>query len=165
MKYRTPFFVTLSITLLYANPTAALTMSQEILRCDAIQSRVEKLECFEQLADVVANSRVVSIPIERLDEPNTPLNRRTRNEDIHEFGLESQKKEKMVQASIAVVRKLNRGQFELTLDNEQIWRELEASNRSAYVPGQLVTIERTFIGSYRMRVADSGFVARVKRIK
>ena len=143
----------------------AVTMSREILRCDAMESRVDKLECFEALADIVANSRVVSVPIEVLEEPMTSRDRRKQDERVHEFGLEDVPQDNTIEASIAGVREMSHGEFELTLDNEQVWRELEASRRATYAPGQRITIERTFLGSFRMRVSESGFVTRVKRIK
>jgi hypothetical protein len=67
----------------------------------------------------------------------------------------------------ARVRKVTRqrdGRFEVTLDNEQVWRQTESESRAIVAEGDEVTIREASLGSYLL--VTSGRVAtRVRRAR
>ncbi len=65
---------------------------------------------------------------------------------------------------IAGVRKLPGGQYKLTLNDGQIWREVEAKRRSRYRIGDEVVISKGFIGSFDLKSVRTGFQTKVKRV-
>ena len=135
----------------------ALRLSVEILKCAEIDVRLERLQCFDGLADVVANSKVVSIPVEDLSAPVTPA------EDG--FGLKGRRGYAGVSGTIKELAPLARGRHQFTLDNDQVWQEIEPKSRARYAVGDVVTIEKTMMGAYLLRVEATGFTNKVKRLR
>ena len=132
----------------------AASIRTELLKCAEIEARLDRLECFETLADIVANSEIITIPVEDLAKPREPT-------PDSEFGNE--RRIDQITARITNIQKLPRGQHELTLDNQQVWQEIEASTRSRYAVGDTITIERTPLGAYRLKAERNGFTNKVTR--
>ena len=70
-----------------------------------------------------------------------------------------------VVAEIAVVRKLSRGNFQLTLDNGQKWREIEYDKYTRYAVGDMVEIRRGRLGTYDLFSRKTGHRNKVRRIE
>ena len=70
----------------------------------------------------------------------------------------------VISATITQVRKLQRGQFVLTLDNGQVWRETEAKRRARFKVGQRVTIRKGRL-SDRLRNEATGYSNTVHRVR
>lgn len=164
-------------------------MSDELLRCRALDGGRARLDCYDQLADVVAEGTVITLPVEDLDaagqtrdlglpeqsarpDPGLPQPSARPDPGLREpparpdRGLrEPPVRPDRVAASIASMRRLPRGQLEVTLDNGQVWSEIESSSRSRYTLGDLITIERTRMGNYRLRVDETGYTNSVKRVR
>ncbi len=84
--------------------------------------------------------------------------------DSSQFGFDEPRDPQPVIAVIEEIRNLPRGQFVLTLDNGQVWREIEVRRQARFSVGQPVTIrKRTF--AYWLTNDDTGFSNRVKRLR
>ena len=94
-------------------------------------------------------------------EPTDPALPATRDPD-EQFGFEDRG---TLRATITRVQKLSRGQFVLTLDNGQIWREIEMRPRSRFHVGEEITIDRGLMGNYRLRLTRSGYTNSVRRLR
>ena len=72
-----------------------------------------------------------------------------------------------IASTITELRRAPRGQYYITLENGQIWREIEAKRRSrfGYEVGDGISITRSRVGAYRIRVDESGYSNTVKRIE
>ncbi len=157
--------VTVVIAMLAASGVQAATMSVELLRCAKVEGRLERLHCYDALADLVANSKVVTIPVEDLGAYADPQRYRSNAQPVQDdFGLKTSRKAD-IGAAIADITQLARGEYRLTLDNDQVWQEIEANSRAKYAIGDKVTIKRTVVGAFRLRVDKSGFTNKVTRIR
>ncbi len=70
-----------------------------------------------------------------------------------------------ITAYVAEVIALPRGNHQITLDNDQVWRENRRVRRVSYEVGDKVTISRGLLGSYRMKSHRTGMINKVRRIK
>jgi len=70
-----------------------------------------------------------------------------------------------VRGVIVGLEQAPRGQYLITLDNGQVWRETEASRRSRYEEGDAVTIKKGMFASYRLRVDATGYTQAVRRVE
>ena len=70
----------------------------------------------------------------------------------------------MLQARITAIEWLPRGEFVLTLDNGQVWRQKTTESIGALRPGDQVTIKAGKLGSFRLS-ASSARSTHVQRMK
>ena len=68
-------------------------------------------------------------------------------------------------AGITGVRKLSRGNFQLTLDNGQKWREIEYDKYARYSVGDTIEIRRGRVGTYDLVSRATGHRNKVRRIR
>ena len=68
-------------------------------------------------------------------------------------------------ATIAAVRKLPAGQFLLTFDDGQVWREIEPRRRSRYSIEDGVIVSSGFGGSFNIKSKVTGYRNKVRRVK
>ena len=68
-------------------------------------------------------------------------------------------------AGITGVRKLSRGNFQLTLDNGQKWREIEYDKYARYSVGDTIEIRRGRVGTYDLVSRTTGHRNKVRRIR
>ena len=69
-----------------------------------------------------------------------------------------------IQAKVSKLSKSVFGQYTITLDNQQVWRQTDKT-RLKLTSGQLVSIERGLMGSFFMGTEQVNKRIRVKRIK
>jgi len=136
-------------------------IKSDVERCVALRSSLQRLDCFDEfarqlLATPAADNRSVT-------EESEPEEEAAKSR----WGLlerQSIKTDKL-QGTISAVRQLPAGQYLLTLENGQIWRELEAKRRSRYRVGDEVTIRRRALGSFVLKSGRTGFQSDVKRVE
>ena len=58
-----------------------------------------------------------------------------------------------------------RGNFQITLDNGQVWRENEYEPNTTYAVGDQVTVEADFMGTQVLRNQRTRQSARVRRVR
>lgn len=68
-------------------------------------------------------------------------------------------------ATISGVRKLPAGQFLLTFENGQVWREIEPRRRSRYSIDGGVIVSSGFGGSFNVKSKVTGYRNKVRRIR
>lgn len=69
-----------------------------------------------------------------------------------------------IQARVTAVRRLPRGEQVLTLENGQVWQQIEYKAEPQYEAGDVVVIRKGVLGSYLMTRATGSPTTRVKRI-
>lgn len=183
--------IALSFTML-ATPTGpvASELGDAMMDCAAIESRLERLSCFDRLtrestvtqsaapaapASTEAEARVATPvpapqPARKMENHPIPLAARKETEapaaraGDSEFGLAEGSRGQVMRAAIVGKRKLAHGQWVLTLNNGQVWRELEPKRRARYREGDNITIRRKLM-SYRLINDRTGFSNSVRRLK
>jgi hypothetical protein len=178
----------LALVLVAALPAAAETRidPQALTRCRSIAADVERLHCYDQIADAapaapalppappavnaatadVAPTADATVPAP--DEPKAPV------AAADEFGAETLPQAAAAKAEQAPdeIRSRIPGEFRgwdaktrFELENGQVWECVNC--RSVYLLKQNpeVTIKRSFIGGYWLRVDGLNTQARVRRIK
>ena len=98
----------------------------------------------------------------------------TKNEQVtghkdkapQEFGLERQKEyeQDKISAHVKSIKKNPYGLAKITLDNGQVWKQLDGGNIRLKT-GDEVTINRGALGSFNLRKAGYNRLFKVKRIK
>ena len=68
-----------------------------------------------------------------------------------------------ITAEIVRLKKLMRGNFQITLDNGQVWRENEYEPNTTYAVGDRVTIKSGFMGTHDLKNERTRQSARVRR--
>lgn len=72
---------------------------------------------------------------------------------------------KGIKATIVRVQKLSRGTHLLTMDDGQVWQEIEYDVKTRYGAGDEVVIKRAFFGSYILISHTTGHANKVRRVK
>jgi len=72
---------------------------------------------------------------------------------------------KELHATIVAVKKLSLGQYVLTFDDGQVWREIETRRRSRYKIGDQIVITRVFGGSFDLKSKTTGYHNKVRRLE
>jgi hypothetical protein len=80
------------------------------------------------------------------------------------LGPEKENRPARIAAVISDVKRLSRGNHQLTLENGQVWRELEYDVKVRYEPGDEVIIKRALFGSYTLTSTATGQSNKVQRI-
>lgn len=70
-----------------------------------------------------------------------------------------------IAGEIVRLRKLTHGNFQITLDNGQVWRENEYEPNTTYAVGDQVTVEVDFMGTRVLRNKRTRQSARVRRVR
>jgi hypothetical protein len=71
---------------------------------------------------------------------------------------------KQITAAVTSLRRSEDGMIILTLDNGQVWRQQDSDVRMMMAPGDVVTVIRASLGTFR--IADkSGRFSRFKRVR
>lgn len=69
-----------------------------------------------------------------------------------------------ITGSIAKVSNRPTGEWVVTLDDGQVWAQIDASSRARLVVGESVTIRKASLGSYLL-VTSGGIATRVRRVR
>ncbi len=142
--------------------------------CGRIENQNARLICYDRLFRVVTKSSAADVPPLALSiaaepelvgtEPVTPVDLQ------NNFGQEridrtEQRKVELKELSSTVVKleKRLRGQYQFTLDNGQIWQQIEAERRQ-FRSNTEVIIRKAAFGSYWLDAGKQG-VTKVKRIQ
>lgn len=136
-------------------------LADAIAQCASQDDQLDRLLCYDQFSEVAG--RPVPTPAAKAAVPVAPPVAAPDPEA--EFGLNAPRAEQVdtIQSAIADVAKGPYGQWTLTLDNGQRWRQVE-SRRYKVQAGQVVTIERAALGSFLLSVEGRGGTTRVKRV-
>jgi len=139
----------------FAQQSAPLVV--DIASCVGIESVLERLECFDDLARAAqAQAAPTRAAEDRFGLPD---------EEARARGSREPEGVREIRGEVAALREIVPGQLEITLTNGQVWRQTN-SDRYALQPGFTVRIYPTRFGQYYRLTAEvlRGFV-QVERIR
>lgn len=162
---------------------AAPSVEQQLTQCASIQDKLDRLICFDQLAQDVATNKatVVTTPTQASTAPvatSTPAvaapvvaapvaTSAPKAEAIEEFGLKKKAEEDKVDKlyfEVASTDKDPYGALIVTLTNGQVWKQTELE-RYKVKKGQRIYIEAGALGSFLLGTDDRNSTTRVKRLR
>ncbi len=137
--------ILLAALLTFASGLVAQTLPEQVRQCAAIEGSEQRLACYDAISEGL---------IERVEES---------------FGQEDELIADMVEAApesiqvaIASIQRNADNQMIITLDNGQIWRQIDI-NRVTWEEGEVVEITRGMLNSFFMRSTEGGRRMRVSR--
>lgn len=151
---------------------------ERVRACATQVDDARRLACYDSALSVgidAARSKATS-PVVPQNEPTVsprptrPLDERSAVErfgyrgDIAREEQASEVELEMLQARIAAIEWLPRGQFVITLDNGQVWRQKTTQSIGSLEPGDQVTIRAGSLGSFRLS-GSSNRSTQVRRVK
>ena len=180
-------FVNASVLALFITQTAvAAELADTLIECRALPSAVARLDCYDQLADAqtaTTNQATKTGTVKRAAPAATVAEAAatvtvepmasTSQEAV--FGKNEAEILKSAQevvgtteidqmdARVLEVRKSATGKAVITLDNGQVWKQIDSSNLRLSDDDR-VTIRRASLGSFMLRKTDGKVLMRVKRI-
>jgi len=184
---RLKLFVTASVLALSVAQTAGgAELADALIDCRALASAVARLDCYDQLADTqtaTTNQATQTGTVERaaptaaaIETAATATMESTadasqeaffgKNEaEIRKSARESAGTTEIDQmdARVSEVRKSATGKAIITLDNGQVWKQIDSSRLRLSSDDQ-VTIRRASLGSFMLYKTGSKSLMRVKRI-
>lgn len=159
----------------------------DAIACRDISEPLARLACLDKAAETLAVTRIIReeeiAEQKREERENFGLAGAPRNTDDPieteaEFGSEGvkdlrrdrdEKRLKAIESKIAEIRINKFGKVTLTLENGQVWRQLDSDDKLLHFPkgDRLYTAEvkRSVFGNYRLNVPELKRVIRVSRIK
>ncbi|WP_299592130.1 hypothetical protein [uncultured Microbulbifer sp.] len=126
-------------------PTQAETVNEELQQCSQFSDDKKRLACFDKLAGSLQQHAEKQFGQEQ--------------KQVIEEAPDS------ITATVTSATKGAFGKYTFTLDNGQVWRQVESSSRNIWRGGEQITVERGALGSFIMRKATGGRSLRVKRVK
>lgn len=146
----------------------AETVSEAILKCKAEQNSLQRLLCFDKVAENISGLKDQSFSEAQASAPVaaavTP-NNNTAQRQQQDFGKTPiDETPDALSSRVTKVKKDRLKRQTLTLQNGQVWREIGSSGH-VVTNGQQVTIEKGLFGSYYLSVDGSNRELQVKRIK
>ena len=159
----------LTLALACAYPLAATAEAT----CRAIADPLERLECYDQRVDETSaearsssseSSGPPAVPDDDSAESSS-VPTKAAAEATAEFGKRAHpgRSVETVTATVSRVERLAYGKIRISLDNGQIWRQLD-SKRIRLAAGDTATIKAGHLDSYRLRKEGATTAIRVKRV-
>jgi len=184
---RLKLFVTASVLALSVAQTAGgAELADALLDCRALASAVARVDCYDQLADtqtatmnqatqigtveraapaVAATETAASATMEATADASQEAFFGKNEEEIRKSARESAGTTEIDQmdARVLEVRKSATGKAIITLDNGQVWKQIDSSRLRLSSDDQ-VSIRRASLGSFMLYKTGSKSLMRVKRI-
>ena len=194
MKNRVRFF-SLAASLLMAAPAMAQSSAPSAVdrmnACRGIADNEARLACFDAALQPPAETAQAQAPearVEMEEQQASSFGLSTPKPDAapeakpqqtaEEFGAEvlPQEREKKkserlseITSGVAAIDVVRYDKLVITLDNGQVWRQLNSDSETVLVPGDpqqySVKIKRSFMGSYRMTIKELRRTIRVTRVE
>jgi len=143
--------------------TAHADIVGEVLRCKGISEDSGRLACYDAISAEALNKTVrggqeIAGTAGKLGDGTQTFGQES---VVHEVKTQPQTLTAKIDGSIRGIRK---GML-IHLNNGQAWRCVDDREVDFDAESPEVTIDRNFIGSYWMTLADSGYRVRVRRVK
>ena len=136
----------------------ATPVEEALLQCTAISKDKERLSCFDEAISALKQETEVRAA-------------KQQEKAVEEFGVTVRAAEKELQElgdKVSEVRLDYNGRAIVTLENGQVWRQIQSSSRpilSVEIDRiETATIKRAALGSYRMTVEPLGRSFKVRRV-
>jgi len=170
----------LCVALISVCCTAPAVGGPSVDTCRAIANDTRRLTCFDDLyprlpANTSAAETVAVVPAPPLPAKESPQQSKSRDTEA-QFGLSPaqlqaamrpDKQRVLADGVSASVSGIARGpdyKFVVSLDNGQVWRQIEVDSLAWPRPGEPVTIRHGVLGSF-MLVTAQGAASHVRRVK
>ncbi len=156
----------------------AETVSEAIVKCKSEQNSLQRLLCFDKIADNISDLQDQSFAEARANAPQPAVTTgnvtagnvanditRTTNQQQDDFGrapVDDTPDELSSNVTKVETDRLRRQT--MTLQNGQVWREVGSSGHKVE-NGQDVTVKKGLFGSYYLSVEGSNRQLQVKRIR
>ena len=132
---------------------AAQDFGGALLKCTGIADTSQRLACYDALA------RAPELPAKQFGAEQLP----------RESNPAPAPEDNSITGTVTELSLTPFGRFVVTLDNGQIWRQLDADTARFVPPGNLaqasVTISRGALGSYNLQFAGQNGLYKVRRLK
>ena len=147
----------------------AETVSEAILKCKAEQNSLQRLLCFDKVAENISGLKDQSFSDAQASAPPAdavlPTTSKGQRQPRDDFGKTPvDETPDALSSRVTKVKKDTLKRQTVTLQNGQVWREIGSSGHIVK-SGQQVTIEKGLFGSYYLSVDGSNREMQVKRIK
>ena len=151
---------------LVAAGTAAAATTAEFLACAAVKDDARRLACFDAVVDRAQAAPANQAPAVAA----APLSQEEK------FGLRGELKQEkaqkvpelqeleQLQAQVTKVSTKPHGELVVTLENGQVWAEIQTNSGARVKVGERVTIKAGALGSFLL-VAPNGRSTRVTRVR
>jgi hypothetical protein len=127
------------------------TLADGMRRCSGQTDQAQRLACFDTLVgtlpQIEADRVGLTAEIARKRDPQA----------------QQRTEEAVLQGKIAALRLGPRGEYIFTLDNQQVWMQMQVETNKTFVLGETVRIEHGAMGSLWL-AADKNRMTRVRRI-
>jgi hypothetical protein len=127
--------------------------------CVALLRDAERLACYDRaVAALRAGEKTAAVSAENM------FGASASTQGNPEQGGVKREELKQITAAVTSLRRSEDGMIILTLDNGQVWRQQDSDVRMMMAPGDVVTVIRASLGTFR--IADkSGRFSRFKRVR
>ena len=138
--------------------------TQTLEQCLTIENDLHRLMCYDKVANAIVNPEkttvTASVTLRTAPDPQA--------DPQAVFGLEHKQENETEEADtliaiINTVTRAPRGELILTLDNNQVWRQIGADGFRVNA-GQVVVISRGAFNSFLLKLQDGNKSIRVKRV-
>jgi hypothetical protein len=151
--------------------SSADTLQVNLLKCAQNSDSLQRLGCYDKLAE---NLKIKEQHIRPTQTNHVEDKKSAETSEVQEtaalakFGNENKQDPEesieQIQAKVSKISNNKHGQYVITLDNQQVWRQTDKI-RMKFKQGQVVDIERGFMGSFFMGTERLNKRMRVKRVK
>lgn len=171
---RKAFVMAAVLALLPALVTAADGQIEAARRCAQQTDSLQRLVCYDRIfqAEEPAPARPAVAPVAAASAPAAVVAPVAAAPALGDESLKKKKPDrkaeaapKGLEAEVVAVRESRPQIFRMTLDNGQIWQQMESSTLFHVRNGDRVRIEKGTMGSYRMSLAKGSGWVRVTRIE
>jgi hypothetical protein len=142
------------VCLLFSGLQASADVEREVLICGAKENNVPRLQCYDKIARLL-NSGI------RIETLYDYKNARPVEQSAKQVALQSKGPKRL---TISLVEKLAYSRHQLTMNDGQVWREIEGSSARRYSNGEEVTITEGMLGTYNMVSERNGRRVKVKPV-
>ncbi|NKB97141.1 MAG: hypothetical protein GKR90_01385 [Pseudomonadales bacterium] len=139
---------------LFTSWHANADVEREVLICGAKEDTVQRLQCYDKIARLLNSG----IRIETLYDYKN--NARPAEQSARQVALQSGPK----RLTISLVEKLPYSRHQLTMNDGQVWREIEGSKARRYSNGDEVTITEGMLGTFNLVSERNGRRVKVKPV-
>ncbi len=125
--------------------------------CLSLSDDAGRLACYDAYAKELSSGvQPEVLPTENAQDQETAFGKRESADDgrIDE-----------IHASVASLQKQTRGRWLVTLDNDQLWQQVDSRSSFRIREGDAVVIKRGAFGSFVLRLAGANRSIRVKRLR
>ena len=143
------------VVLMTMGLTASADVEREILICGAKEDTVQRLQCYDKIARLLNSG----IRIETLYDYSN--NARPAEQSARQLAVQNQGP---LTLTIAGVAKLPYSRHQLTMNDGQVWREIEGSSGRTYRNGDEVTITEGMFGTFNLISERNGRRVKVKPV-